>query len=80
MTAFKELHQEWLDHPVTQKFLKHLELEQVNISEGWINGDFSSDTMEGTAQLMFEARGLARGLGFAFQKATEGTFIDEVQE
>ena len=50
MPVNKEEWSEWMQHPVTSAFFKHLRHLQGTIQDDWAAGIYTSESSEGTAQ------------------------------
>lgn len=56
----KDEFDDWMQHPVTEMFRKHLKTMMDGITEDWANGIFTAESSEGTAQLNAAALGQVR--------------------
>lgn len=68
--AFTELNlaerserQAWLQHPCTRAFIHTMQGDVVDILEGWGNGNYTTESVEGTMQLNSEALGQYKAAG-----------------
>jgi hypothetical protein len=41
---------DWLQHPVTEKYREYLRKLRVDIMENWASGQYTAESAEGTAQ------------------------------
>ncbi len=49
----------WLLHPVTEQFREFLRASLVDLQNQWVEGNFTTETSDGTAQA--NARSIGRG-------------------
>lgn len=52
----------WLQHPLTQSLLKTLNADYLDYHNGWENGSFTTESIEGTAQANAEALGSVKAI------------------
>lgn len=55
----EEEFQAWLLHPVTEQFRAFLRESLEDLQNQWVNGNFTTETVDGTAQS--NARSIGRG-------------------
>lgn len=67
---------EWLLHPVTVEFRKAMKHIREDIKEQMANGNYSTETVDGTAQLYAEAVGKAMQLDDLLNASYEGVTED----
>ena len=67
----------WLDHPVTEMFLRYCNAKRFELMNQWAQGHFTDSKHEGTAQMNAEALGKAQVYGellaLQFEQISEGT-------
>ena len=50
----------WKSHPMSEVLLKYLDLNVEHITDRWITGTFTKETVDGTAQLQAQFLGRAQ--------------------
>ena len=53
---------EWQSHPGTQAYLRKLYEDRDSIKEGWANGEYTTESIDGTVQLNSKNIGKAEAI------------------
>ena len=72
----KEEWDEWLLHPVTVEFRKAMRNIREDIKENMVSGAYSTETVDGTAQLYSQAVGAAQQIEDLLNASYEGMTED----
>ena len=70
---------EWLEHPTTRALQRFLRAERQALAERWLDGGFTSDTVEKTAMLTANAVGQGEVLRILIELEPE-QFLSEQDE
>ena len=72
----KEEWDEWLQHPVTIEFRKAMQTRLDELKNDWANGGYTTETVDGTAQLNARSLGKAQMLSDLLEATYEGVTED----